>query len=64
MSARTFRLDPSRKLLLGVCAGLAERFGWDVTLVRVAAVLLTLTGVFSWLPLVYILVAWLAPAAD
>jgi len=31
----------------GVCGGLAEYFGIDVTLVRVAYVLLTLTTIFS-----------------
>lgn len=62
MSARTFTLNKHRALLLGVCAGIADYFGWDVTWVRLAAVALTLTGVFSFLPLVYILVAWLAPA--
>lgn len=63
MTARTFTLDKRNSLLLGVCAGIADYFGWDVTLVRIATVVLTLTGVFSFLPLVYILVAWLAPAA-
>ena len=31
------------KMLSGVCSGIAEYFGWDVTLVRIATVLLTVT---------------------
>ena len=30
--------------LAGVCAGIAEYFGWDPTLVRVAWIVLTLLG--------------------
>ncbi len=30
--------------LAGVCAGIAEYFGWDPTLVRVAWIVLTLMG--------------------
>lgn len=62
MTARSFTLDKPNALLLGVCSGIADYFGWNAIYVRIAAVLLTLTGVFSFLPLVYILVAWLAPA--
>jgi phage shock protein C len=36
--------DPENRMLGGVCAGIARRWGWDPTLVRVAFVLL---GVFS-----------------
>ena len=32
------------KKLAGVCQGLAMRYGWDVTLIRVIAVLLMLGG--------------------
>ena len=32
------------KVIAGVCAGLAERFGWDVTIVRVAAIALAVIG--------------------
>jgi len=31
-------------VIAGVCGGLAERFGWDVTLVRIAAILLAVLG--------------------
>ncbi|TQV81458.1 PspC domain-containing protein [Aliikangiella coralliicola] len=33
----------ARSKIMGVCAGLARQFGWDVTLVRVVAVLCLLT---------------------
>lgn len=60
---RNFYLDKRNARFLGVCSGLASYCGWDATWVRVAAVVLTLTGVFSFLPLVYLAVAWIAPAA-
>jgi phage shock protein C len=43
MEKRLYRSRNDRKLA-GVCAGIAEYFGWDPTLVRVAWVLLTLLG--------------------
>jgi phage shock protein C len=44
VKARTpFRLDRSNGKMLGVCAGVAEHFDIDVTLVRVAFVLAVLT---------------------
>ena len=62
MPLRDFTLDKRNARFLGVCAGLAAYAGWDVTWVRVAAVVLTLTGVLSFLPLVYLAIALLAPA--
>ena len=54
---RFFR-DTDNKMLGGVCAGIAAYFGWDVTVVRVVVVLLTL---FSRLSLVVAyLIVWLA----
>lgn len=40
---RLFRSRSDRQLA-GVCAGIAEYFGWDPTLVRVGWILLTLLG--------------------
>ena len=34
----------SNRSLAGVCAGIAEYYGWDPTLVRVAWIVLTLLG--------------------
>jgi len=55
-----FYVDKRRKKVAGVCAGLAEYFGWDVNMVRVAAVGgLVLTGPF--VPVAYVLASWIAP---
>jgi phage shock protein C len=48
MTGRKFRLDRENGKLLGVCAGIANYFGWDPTFVRVGAVLVTLLGAFPW----------------
>lgn len=37
----------SNRMLAGVCAGLAEYFGWDVTVVRLLYVLATFFTAFS-----------------
>ncbi|MCU0892018.1 MAG: PspC domain-containing protein [Sandarakinorhabdus sp.] len=52
-------LDKRNGKLMGVCAGLANRFGWDVTLVRVAFVLATLFG-FGSAILVYLVIGLIA----
>lgn len=43
MEKRLYR-SRSNKSLAGVCGGIAEYFGWDPTLVRVAWIVLTLLG--------------------
>ena len=48
------------KVLSGVCAGLADYFGWDVTLVRVAYTFLTIFTVFSGI-LAYLVMAIVMP---
>jgi len=47
----------SDKLIGGVCSGVAEYFGWDITIVRVIWAILagTATG-FGWLYLILLLV--------
>ncbi len=56
-----FYVDKRHKKLTGVCAGLSEYFGWDVTLVRVGAVgSIFLAGPF--VPVAYVLASWIAPA--
>ena len=40
---RLYRARSERKLA-GVCAGIADYFGWDPTLVRVGWIVLTLLG--------------------
>jgi phage shock protein C len=54
-----FYLDKRNRRLWGVCAGIADYFGWQVTWVRIGAVVLTVSGV-GFLPLVYIAVAMIA----
>ena len=61
MLEQRFALDKPNSRFLGVCSGIARRFDWDVTWVRVTAVVLTLTGIFSFLPILYLAIGWLAP---
>lgn len=59
MNATQGRLVRPRlgRMIAGVCAGFAQRYGWDVTLVRVALVLIVLLGAGS--PILAYLVAWI-----
>jgi phage shock protein C len=62
MSARhtKFYLDKQNKKWKGVCSGIADYTGFDVTLIRLGFVLLTLLG--SGIGIIaYIAAAWLAP---
>jgi phage shock protein C len=55
-----FYLDKQNKKIAGVCAGIADYTGVDVTLVRIGLVLLTVLG--SGVTIIaYIIAAWLAP---
>lgn len=56
---RKFHLDKQRGKLMGVSAGMAEYFGVDVTLVRIAWVLGTLLG-FGSLILIYLAIGLIA----
>ncbi|WP_295561857.1 envelope stress response membrane protein PspC [uncultured Sphingomonas sp.] len=61
MSARTqFYLDKPNGKVSGVCSGIADYTGFDITLVRVAMVILTV-ATSGWVLLGYIAAAWLAP---
>ena len=58
-TARPLRRSRRQRLIAGVCGGIAEWLGWDVTLVRVLYVLVSvLSAAFPGI-LVYI-VLWLA----
>ena len=62
MSARhtKFYLDKRNVKFMGVCAGIADYTGVDVTLVRVGTVLLTVLG--SGMTIIaYFVVGWIAP---
>lgn len=54
-----FRLDKTRGKIMGVCAGIANTFGVDVTLVRVAFGLATILG-FGTALIVYVLIGLIA----
>lgn len=52
------------KIIAGVCGGLAESLGWDVTLVRIAYVLVSiLSAAFPGL-LVYVILWIVLPQAQ
>jgi phage shock protein C len=59
MKGRKFYLDRRNGKAMGVCAGLSEYTGVDVTWVRVAMVLLTLAA-FPWAPLFYLVLGMVA----
>jgi phage shock protein C len=56
----SFTLDRSRGKIMGVCAGISNRTGLDVTLIRVALVLLTLCALGPIGVVAYLLAGWLA----
>ncbi len=51
------------KVLSGVCAGIADYFGWDVTLTRVVFTFLTIFTAFSGV-LAYIVMAIVMPEEE
>lgn len=55
---KRFTLDPRNGKLLGVCAGLANMTGIDVTIIRVVAVIGTVLGGFPWTLLAYGVAGW------
>ena len=54
-----FALDRSRGKLLGVCAGIANRFGIDALLIRIGFITSVLLG-FGFPILLYFIIALLA----
>ncbi len=56
-----FYVDKRNKKWLGVCAGIADYTGLDVTVVRIGLVVLTLIGGFPWTLIAYWIAAWMAP---
>ncbi|MGZ8286047.1 MAG: envelope stress response membrane protein PspC [Allosphingosinicella sp.] len=63
MSARhtKFYLDKENKKWKGVCSGIADYTGVDVTIIRIGLVILTFVGGFPWTIIAYWVAAWLAP---
>jgi phage shock protein C len=62
MSARRtkFYLDKRNAKMMGVCSGIADYTGVEVTWVRVGMVLLTILGGFPWTLLAYVITGWVA----
>ena len=54
-----FRLDKANGKFMGVCAGMANSFGWDVNVVRIGFALGTIFG-FGSLILVYLAIGLIA----
>lgn len=61
--AKRLRRDKRKGIVGGVCAGMAEYFDLDPTLVRVAYVLISIFTAFAGV-LVYIILWVLIPAKD
>ena len=59
-SRTKFYLDKQNKKFLGVCAGIADYTGIDVTMVRVGTVVLALIT-SGWVIPAYFITAWVAP---
>ncbi len=57
-----FYLDKQNAKWSGVCAGISDYTGMDVTLVRIGVVLFTILGGFPWTLIAYWIVAAMAPA--
>ena len=64
MGARHFEVDRREGKLLGVCAGIANRTGLDVTVVRVAVVLSALLLSFWGTVVVYLGAAFVGRHGD
>jgi phage shock protein PspC (stress-responsive transcriptional regulator) len=62
-TTKKFYRDTDNAVLGGVCAGLAAYTGWDVTIIRILAVIFTVIPSFGSLILIYIVIWFCAPAA-
>jgi len=59
--AKRMYLDKDRAIAAGVCAGVADYFGWKTKTVRILWIIAT----FFWLPIMvgaYVLMAWILDA--
>lgn len=52
------------KMIAGVMAGIAERFGWDVSLVRIVFVLVSVFSIAFPGILVYLILWFIIPKAE
>lgn len=56
---KRFYRSNSDSVIAGVCGGIADRMGWDPTLVRIAALVSMLTGFFSGVVFIGYIVTWM-----
>jgi phage shock protein C len=56
-----FYLDRRNRKWSGVCAGISDYSGIDVTVVRIGLVIFTILGGFPWTLIAYWIAAWMAP---
>ena len=59
--SRQFLVNKTEGKVMGVCAGIANYMGWDVSLVRIAFVAAAIFGVGSPV-ILYLLIGLIAPA--
>jgi phage shock protein PspC (stress-responsive transcriptional regulator) len=57
----TFYLDKANAKWLGVCSGIAEYTGIDLTVIRIVTVLSTIFLTGGTLIFAYLIIAWMAP---
>jgi len=60
-SRTKFYRDKANAKWKGVCAGLADYTGLDVTLVRIGVVVITILGGFPWTLIAYWVAVWMSP---
>jgi phage shock protein C len=56
-----FYLDKQNAKWKGVCAGIADYTGLDVTIIRIGLMAFTFIGGFPWTLIAYWITAWMAP---
>ena len=64
MQHRTLSRSRNDRVIAGVCAGIAHRFGWNATLVRVLYVVVSLASAAFPGILFYLLLWLLMPEGD
>ena len=58
LGGKRFEIDRAEGKLLGVCAGIANHFTVDVTIIRIGLVVVTLMGLFPWTLIAYFAAAY------
>ena len=58
LGGKRFETDRAGGKLLGVCAGIANHYNVDATIVRIGLVVVTLMGLFPWTLIAYAAAAY------